>query len=129
MTNSRQIAGLIGPTAIAMGLSEMLNPHIWAAVTPPITFQAGTMLFVAGLAIVRAHNSWRGDWTVVVTLVGWVALVLGAFRIFFPELAQRTVENSSIPLISQVLVLAIGLFLTFKAFAPEVDKASSGRSG
>ncbi len=128
MTNSRQIAGLIGPTAIAMGLAEMLNPHIWAAVTPPITFQAGTMLFVAGLAIVRAHNSWQRDWTMVVTLVGWVALVLGAFRIFFPELAQRTVENSSIPLITQLLVLAAGLFLSFKAYAPGLAKVSSDHS-
>jgi hypothetical protein len=123
MTNSKNIAALVGPTAVAMGVSEMLNSHIWAAVTPPITFQAGTMLFVAGLAIVRAHNSWRPDWTVVVTLVGWLALGLGALRIFFPELSQRTVENSSIPLISQLLVLAVGLFLSFKAYVPERGRA------
>ena len=29
MTNSKQLAGLIGPTIIAITISETLNVHIW----------------------------------------------------------------------------------------------------
>ena len=44
----------------------------------------GTLLFVAGLSIVRAHNQWKADWPVLVTLMGWFAIVGGLFRMFDP---------------------------------------------
>jgi hypothetical protein len=47
---SRQIARIVGPTLIALGISEALNPA-------PVVYLNGTLLFVAGLAIVQAHNS------------------------------------------------------------------------
>ena len=33
MANSKNIAGLIGPSLVAITISEMLNVHIWAANT------------------------------------------------------------------------------------------------
>src|SRR5690242_14183385 len=33
------------------------------------------LLFVAGLAIVRVHNVWVGGWPVLVTVLGWVAVL------------------------------------------------------
>ncbi len=33
MVNSKYIAGVIGPTLVAVTISEMLNIHIWAANT------------------------------------------------------------------------------------------------
>jgi hypothetical protein len=46
-------------------------------------------MFVAGLAIVRAHNRWRADWTVLVTLSGWLALTFGAARMFAASAYQQ----------------------------------------
>ncbi len=58
MTNSKQIAGLIGPTLIALGVAETLNLHIWATNISSVIYLNDTILFVVGLAIVRAHNHW-----------------------------------------------------------------------
>jgi hypothetical protein len=47
---------LVGPTLTVLGVSEALHLHIWAANIAPVPYLDGVLLFVAGLAIVRAHN-------------------------------------------------------------------------
>jgi hypothetical protein len=71
MPTSRCIAGLVGPTVIAIALSEWTNLRdLWANFTPSVIYLNGRLLFVAGLAIVRVHNRWAGGWPVLVTLSG-----------------------------------------------------------
>jgi hypothetical protein len=67
---SKSIAGLLGPSLTVMIASEfpVVQPHLYDAQIPPVVYLSGTLMFVAGLAIVRAHNHWRRDWTVLVTL-------------------------------------------------------------
>jgi hypothetical protein len=117
MTDPRRIAGLLGPTLVVLSASEAINARIWATVSVTQTYLAGSLWFVAGLAIVRAHHSWTRGWPVLVTFLGWFAILGGLFRMFAPELAQRSVPNASILLGTQVVLLLIGLFLTAKAYA------------
>ncbi len=117
MTNSKKIAGLIGPSLIALTTSEAINLHIWAINIPAVTYLNGSLLFVAGLSIVRVHNRWTGGWPVLVTLAGWFVILGGLFRMFFPE-AQQLAEN--IPSYVVIIILCvIGIFLTFKAYSRE----------
>ena len=98
MPNSKRIAGLVGPTLVAMLVSE---------------FRVG------GLAIVRAHNHWARDWTVLVTLSGWFGLTLGLFRMFAAGLYQRGSAGTS-PTVFMVLegvLLVLGLVMTVKAYS------------
>jgi hypothetical protein len=120
MTNSKHIAGLIGPTLIALTISEAINLHIWANNVAPVTYLNGVLLFVAGLSIVRVHNLWIRGWPVAVTLVGWFAILLGLVRMFAPE-AQPGGQNAPTYAVIVVL-LAIGSFLTFEAYSREDDK-------
>ena len=67
MTTSRNIAGLLGPTLIVIALSEGLNfPVLLANTSPSVIYLNGTLLFVAGISIVRAHNLWTRGWPVAV---------------------------------------------------------------
>ena len=50
----------------------------------------------------------------IVTLVGWVAILVGVFRMFAPEVQQAS-QNAPTIIISASLVGAIGFFSTFKA--------------
>jgi hypothetical protein len=50
----------------------------------------------------------------MVTLVGWVAILVGLFRMFAPEVQQAS-QNAPTIIISASLVGAIGFFSTFKA--------------
>jgi hypothetical protein len=106
---------LIGPTLIVLGISEALNFRIWASNIAPLIYLNGLLLFVAGLSIVRVHNQWTRGWPVMVTLVGWIAILGGLFRMFAPE-AQQAGQNAPTTVISASLVGAIGLVLTLKAY-------------
>jgi len=60
----------------------LVQPHLYDAQIPPVVYLSGTLMFIGGLAVVRAHNSWTRDWTLLVTLSGWFFLTLGLFRMF-----------------------------------------------
>lgn len=77
--NSKRIAGLVGPSIVAMVASEfpLVQPHLYDAQIPPVVYLSGVLMFIGGLAIVRAHNHWVPDWSVLVTLSGWFFLALG----------------------------------------------------
>jgi hypothetical protein len=53
MANSKSIAGLVGPSLMALSASEAANVHVWPSDTPAGVYFNGAVLFVAGLAIVR----------------------------------------------------------------------------
>jgi prepilin signal peptidase PulO-like enzyme (type II secretory pathway) len=116
MADSKYIAGLVGPTLIAVTLSEIVNPDIWRAVTAPDTYQAGLLAFVGGLAIVRAHNIWTLRWPVVLTLVGWFGVAGGLARMVATEAARQSAGDASTALGMEAALLGVGLFLTFKAY-------------
>jgi len=130
MTNSRQIAGLLGPTLIAIGVSEWINLPLMLNNPAPVVlvYLNGTLLFVAGLSIVRAHNRWKGGWPVLVTLMGWFAIVGGLFRMFAPAFAQQHEQNTTAIRALLIVLLAVGSFLTFKAYGRE-DSETAMQAG
>src|ERR1700674_5706926 len=90
MTTSKNIAALIGPTLIAIALAMLFNLGSFPAMIdqvsrdPALIFVSGVLLFVAGLAILRAHNVWTGGWPVLVSALGALAVLGGLGRMFFP---------------------------------------------
>jgi hypothetical protein len=90
---------------------------------PALIYVSGILIFVAGLAIVRAHNRWTLGWTVLVTIFGWLALFSGVGRMVFStqlgQLAAGAVKNTSVMPIAAVVLLALGAFLSFKAYRRE----------
>jgi len=125
MTNSKRVAGLVGPTLAAMVAAEfpLVQPDLYSRQIPPVVYLSGVLIFLAGLAIVRAHNSWRRDWTVLVTLIGWFALLLGLFRMFAAGQYQRSTESTgtNVFMVVEGVLFVVGLFVTFKAYTGSSD--------
>lgn len=78
----------------------------------------GAILFVAGLAIVRAHNVWTWLWPVIITLVGWIALIGGLWRMAAPNAPQAS-ENV-FTYAGLAAIASIGALLSFVAYGPKV---------
>ena len=126
MTNSKAIAGLMGPTLIAMAAALIINLNSISALVEPVArdpaliLLSGVLSFVAGLAIVRIHNHWAGDWAVLVTILGWLLLVGGLVRILFPiwlaGMAANLAQNTGFIAGEAVVSLVIGAFLSYKAY-------------
>ena len=62
MANSKTIAGLIGPTLIALAAALLINLGSISALAesvshdPALVLMSGVLSFVADLAVVRVHN-------------------------------------------------------------------------
>ena len=54
MTDPEQLAGLIGPTMIALGSTEALNMHMFDHHIGPVVYLNGAILFVVG-------HGWTGS--------------------------------------------------------------------
>ena len=123
MHDSKQIAGLVGPGLVAMLVSEfpLVQPHLYDAQIPPVVYLSGVLMFTAGLAIVRAHNRWVRNWTVLVTVAGWFALALGLFRMFAASLYHQSSANTSVTvfIVLEGILLVLGLIMTFNADVPD----------
>ncbi len=124
MTDAKAIAGLVGPALVALGLTEnsYVNPHLYDAQIPPVVYLSGTLLFIAGVSIIRLHNRWSRGWPILITLVGWLAAMLGLARMVFPHAYIASVDANSVPVIAGVLaMLLVGIYLTFKAYSKQAD--------
>jgi hypothetical protein len=114
METSKNIAGLIGPVLMALSLSEFLNFHIWTKVEATVVYLNGLLLFTGGLALIRSHNTWTIDWTVSITLIGWLSFALGLYRIFFPSIKQLGPNTLTYILLGVLFIT--GFFLTVEAY-------------
>jgi hypothetical protein len=128
VTHSKLIAGLIGPLLAAMGVAMLINRDLFPAMIGQLAqshgliFLSGILSLLAGIAIVRVHNLWSGGWPVIVTVLGWLAIVGGLARMWFPQMAApiaETFAGSAAGLLGGgVIVLALGAFLSYKAYGP-----------
>ena len=89
---------------------------------PMMTLILGVITLAAGLAMVLAHNIWSGGTlVVVVTLVGWMALVKSLFFLFLPpemetRLFLQQLHYQQLFYLYGAISLALGVYLTYGGF-------------
>ena len=89
---------------------------------PSMMLMLGIIAVAAGLAMVLAHNIWRGGaMPVVVTLVGWLALIKGLLFLFLPadsvaEILMCWLRHPQLFYVSKIPSLLIGIYLTYCGF-------------
>ena len=123
MQTSVFLAKLIGPFALALGIGVLVNRANMRSVLDEfirnraLMFIAGVITMPAGLAIVLTHNVWAADWRVLITVLGWLAAITGAFRIIAPQDAikfgRRVYDQPNGVLFGAAVWIAIGAILTF----------------
>ena len=126
MQTSVFLAKLIGPFAFLLGLAMLVNRarfHKLASeilASPALIFITGVVTFPAGLAIVLVHNRWALAWPLLITLLGWLALISGAIRILHPEPAagfgRRFFDHPMTLPIAAAIYLGIGALLCFYGY-------------
>ncbi len=101
-----------------MVFSEMRlwNPTLYDTQIAPLIYLNGVLLFIAVLAIVRSHNIWTYSWSTLVTILGYIGILLGVFRMFFPQIQKANFENNKSISVVEIILIFIGAFLTFKAY-------------
>lgn len=114
MDISRRIARILGPTLIALTITEAPNLRLFAGNPAPVVYLDGTLLFIAGVAILQAYARWSWSLSTLVTLCGWAFVLAGLYRMAFPA-ANQLAEGPGTWAVFAVL-LAIGGLLSFKGY-------------
>jgi hypothetical protein len=123
MATSRYLAKLIGPLFLAIGVGMLLNGRLYQTMgeqflaSYALIYLSGILALPVGIAIVLAHNVWAPDWRILVTVLGWLAIIGGVVRIVFPLFVQHVggslMHSAAMPLIAGIVVLVLGLVLSF----------------
>ena len=120
------IGRLFAVIYLAVGLGLILSPgHYRKMMTdfidsPGVLYLGGLLAMVAGLLIVLHHNVWTADWTLLITLLGWAAVLKGGLILVFPGLMtdqfSRLSANTSLTTVAGVTAMLFGLFLGWFSF-------------
>jgi hypothetical protein len=126
MGTSLFLAKLIGPFALLLGAALLINRDRFHALageflaSPALIFLSGIITFPAGLAVVLVHNRWVAAWPLLITLLGWLALVAGVVRIVHPQPAaafsRRMMAHPATLPAAAAFYLGIGVVLSFYGY-------------
>jgi uncharacterized membrane protein HdeD (DUF308 family) len=123
MPTSIFLAKLMGPIFLAVGGGMLANAALYRTIAdeflrnPALIYLSGVLTLTAGLAIVLNHNLWTGDWRVLVTVLGWLAVLGGVLRIFAPPqlvtFGRAAWRRPVWPMAAGVIMSALGAPLCF----------------
>jgi hypothetical protein len=128
MQRSLFLAKLIGPLLAVLGLTLVFNADIIRIIADEflksyaLIYLAGVIAFVAGLAIVNAHNEWTADWRVAITILGWLCVIGGILRVAFPRVVEMigtsllAITSNSWIIGEGIIFLALGAWLSFEGY-------------
>jgi hypothetical protein len=122
------LSKLIGLYCIIAALCGITHKAVVVEMVATIFHDSGLILalgiiaVLAGLAMVLAHNIWSGGaLAVVVTLVGWAALIKGVLFLFLSPGAEEqlifvTLQYNRLFYLYMAISLVIGIYLTYAGF-------------
>ena len=130
MTSSTIIARLMGPVLLFLGIGAVIGllskfPEGYIGVLRDMNNQSATIILgmfalLAGLAIVNLHNLWVSDWRVIITILGWLAIVRGALSLLFPNkmygVGEDILASRWGTLIGAVIVILLGGILSWMGY-------------
>ena len=99
---------MINDSAYSLMVQEFAENHLFV-------YFSGLISLIIGALIIQFHNVWVYDWRLLITVIGWGALVKGSVRILAPKIAikfatgvagRRTVVNGA-----GLATLLMGMYL------------------
>jgi hypothetical protein len=109
LTREQLVEWILAVALVVVGCSLLLRSRAWigaftsAAAHPLAPFLTGLYALLSGLFIVTLHNLWVRDVRVLVTLVGWIALVAGVLLLLAPEAYRALLRR--VPITPQLVAL------------------------
>ena len=110
---------------ITIGVGGLRNKNLYNNIIKDTFKNAGVAIsfgflsFIVGFLIIVKHNVWTGGLPVIITVIGYLALIKGILLIGFPDILENFSKKifkslgQKLPLIELVLGLVIGYYAFF----------------
>ena len=85
------VARIVALTYLSAGIAALSGKISFSKVVEEfekntaLTFIAGLISIVLGMILVTYHNIWVKNWTVLITIIGWMSLLKGIMLIVLPQ--------------------------------------------
>lgn len=119
------LSKIIGIYFIIIGITYLINPHYCKKVLHEITGSyglsalSGSIGIIIGMLIILNNNLWNNFLEIIISLIGWLLLVLGSIFVFFAKPiahAGKKIQKHHGYIWLNLVLLAIGIFLTYMGF-------------
>jgi uncharacterized protein YjeT (DUF2065 family) len=114
---------------IAVGVGIFINPDFYKKLfedfieNAAVMYIGGIMALVVGYVILIFHNTWTKDLSVIITIVGCLALIKGILILIRPKmiiaLSKAIMQKEGILKIEAIVVIILGLIFAFLGFCPK----------
>ena len=126
METSVFIARIFGLCYLILGAGLLFNRKVFQRVmedfckNAALVFFTGMFTLAIGVVIILTHNVWVANWTVIITIIGWLAFIKGIWMIVFPDTMSRFIQayqkNKNLLTIHSIFALIFGVVLAFFGF-------------
>ena len=113
---------------LAIGIGMLINKDLYKKMFNDFIeniaclYFGGIMALVVGFLLVTFHNTWTKDLSVIITILGWMALIKGILILVLPKimvaLTKAMVESNKFLKIESVIIIIVGLALAGLGFCP-----------
>ena len=124
-----QIFQVFSIVYISIGLGIVINGEFYKGMfedfveRPATLYLGGVMALVVGYLLVAFHNTWTADLSVIITVLGWMALIKGVVILVCPKrmisLTKALVEKKNFMKIEAIVAIVIGLVFAGLGFCPK----------
>ncbi|MCK5565146.1 MAG: hypothetical protein KAJ07_07855 [Planctomycetes bacterium] len=129
-----QIFQVFGVLYAVIGVGMFLNQEFYKKLfldfveSPAMMYIGGIMALIVGYLLVTFHNVWVMNWTVIITVFGWMALIKGMTILIRPnwmvDLTKAIISKEGFLRIEAVFVTILGLLFLFLGFCPKSPLAN-----
>ena len=113
----------------AVGIGILINTDFYKKLyedfieSASVLYLGGLIVLAVGYFIVAFHNTWTKDLSVIITIIGWIALIKGILILVRPNLmialTKAIMKNKNFLKIEAIIVIIIGLLFAFLGFCPK----------
>lgn len=125
METSIFIAKIIGVLYFSFGIGILFNNKYYSKTFNNLLDDStylvlgGILAVIFGLTIIEFHNSWAENWTVIITIIGWLALLKGTAILAFPKslnIFKKLFEKDIFNKFFAILVILFGVIFLYFGF-------------
>jgi len=125
METTALIAKIIGILYLSFGIGLLFNKQYYSKAIENLLESStyliigGFLAIIIGLLIIEYHNIWIKNWTVLITIIGWSALVKGILLLTFPKsfnMFKRLFKSKKLINILAIFIILFGVMFCYFGF-------------
>lgn len=126
MNISKFLAKVIGLYLLIVSIALLTNQQQFTLAinnlinNSALMFVIGFFTIILGILLVVSHNVWEMNWRILITLIGWIALLKGISILIFPQYMDKIslvfIQNPHFAYAAGGVDLLLGLILCYYGF-------------